>query len=160
MNILKNQEVTSSMIHHIRSELKGDTKQVRKFLGLPVSDIPKEFPIKVRSFDIWVIFDNNHIVGVITFKVGKDEIAFIKQLYVCPDFRNRGYAKQLLQELIQEHPKIDCTINGGNTVMYHVAKSVGIRRHKPSEMLAKLSGRNTGYKSRCFSNYFDDEIYV
>jgi GNAT superfamily N-acetyltransferase len=161
MRLIKNDEVTSSMIHKLREELKADTKQVRGWLGIVrVSDIPKDLPINKRDFNLWVLLDNDHIVGYISFKVGSIDIAFIKQLYICSSYRRRGYGRRLLMDLIDVHPKIDCTINEGNEVMYYLAETVGIRRHKPSEAILRLNGGNKEYQSKCFSNYLSKENYV
>lgn len=137
----------------------GTQVRSRGWLGVLISDIPKDLPIKKRDFDIWVLIKNDHTIGFVSFKVGSNDIVFIKQLYVCPDYRNRGYARRLLLDLLEKHPKIDCTINEGNEAMYHLVESVGIRRHKPSEMLAKLSGGTDTYQSRCFSNHLPEDNY-
>lgn len=159
MKVIKNDDITSSMIHKVRGVLKMDTKQVRTWLGISMADIPKELQIKNRDFQIWALVDNDDILGVISFSVGKDDIIFIKMLYIVEECRKLGYAKKLLEELLEVYPKVDCTINEGNVAMYKLAKSVGIRRHKPSPMITMLSG-NDNHQSRCFSNYLDDNEYV
>ena len=161
MRIIKNDEVTSSMIHKLRAELKADSKQVRRLLGITrVTDITKDLPIKYRDFNIWVLVEDDHITSYITFVFGTDNILSIKQLYVCHKFRRRGHASLLFLKLKELYPKIDCVINRGNSVMYQFAESVGLRREKPSETLTRLRGSGDDYQSNCFSNYLSSEKYI
>jgi len=161
VKIVRNENVNSSMIHHIRRSIRNGPKESRILLGTNISDIGKEFPIKNRKFDIWILkSDLDSIIGAISFKVNEDGIAFIRQFFIVPQFRNQGYGRRILSNLIIEYPKIDCLINPGNIYMYQLAESVGIKRHKPSQSMMKLCGSDKTPLSRCWSNYLSEDNYV
>ncbi len=156
MKLKLSKDIASCEIYQLREYLRRETKEVKRYLGITVADLTKDLPIRNRDFDIWIGFTKqNQIIGFISFKVDDDCIAFIKSIYIVPEFRQMGYGIQLVKELLNKYSKVECRINEGNNSMYKLAKSVGLKGEKRSILLSN----NSKSPSIWWSNYKSESDY-
>jgi GNAT superfamily N-acetyltransferase len=130
MDIIINENIRSETIYFLRKRMISDTFEVKQYLGVNSSNLRSILPIKNREFNIWVFRERLNIVGFLTFKDNKDDVKFLKEFYVLPEHRNKGYGKQMLLSLYSQHHKIECKINTGNERMYRLAKIINLRGEK------------------------------
>jgi len=135
----------------------SDTLEVKRYLGVNSSNLISVLPIKNREFNIWVFYERSSIVGFLTFKDNKDDVKLLKELYVLPEHRKKGYGKQMLLSLYSQHHKIECKINSGNERMYRLAKAINMRGEK-----SKVSQwiKNKDIRPIWWSNFKDNNDYV
>jgi len=130
MDIIINENIRSETIYFLRKRMISDTFEVKQYLGVNSSNLRSILPINNREFNIWVFRERLNIVGFLTFKDNKDDVKFLKEFYVLPEHRNKGYGKQMLLSLYSQHHKIECKINTGNERMYRLAKIINLRGEK------------------------------
>lgn len=157
MDIIINENIRSETIYFLRKRMISDTFEVKQYLGVNYSNLRSILPIKNREFNIWVFRERLNIVGFLTFKDKKDDVIFLKLLYVLPEHRNKGYGKQMLLSLYSQHHKIECKINSGNERMYRLAKAINMRGEK-----SKVSQwiKNKDIRPIWWSNFKDNNDYV
>lgn len=157
MEILKNENVDSKIIKFLRKSIMSETPEVKHHLGAISSNITKLLPIRNRDFNLWVFYEELNLVGFLTFQDKKDDVKFIKEFYVLPKNRNKGFGKKILLCLHSEHPKLECKINPDNHQMYRLASVINLRGEK--NQMANQS-ENRGTHPRWWSNYKSDVDYV
>lgn len=127
MIIIKNNDATSDMIKYFRKEIINDTKEIKYFLGINYKNVIKALPIYKRDFNIWIIKENDFLIGFITFQIKNAKLIFIKELYIINKFRRKGYSKYIFKQLINEYKKIEMRVNEGNIVMYTLLEFMGFK---------------------------------
>lgn len=157
MDIIINENIRSETIYFLRKRMISDTFEVKKYLGVNSSNLRSILPIKNREFNIWVFRERLNIVGFLTFKDNKDDVKFLKEFYVLPEHRNKGYGKQMLLSLYSQHHKIECKINTGNERMYRLAKIINLRGEK--SIVSQLI-KNKDIRPIWWSNFKDNDDYV
>lgn len=154
--ILLDEQITSDHIKCIRKQIKEDTVQIRKHLGVTIGSLVNDLPIRIRKFSIWVYIQDKQIAGAITFEQNGEGRIFIKLLYVFPEFRDQGIGKQLLNSLIKMYEKIECKINDGNIAMYKLASSCGLKGER-KRLPITLNNNSTPI---WWSNYLTSDSYI
>ena len=157
MDIIKNENISSDTIYFLRKSMISDTFEVKHYLGVNSSNVRSLLPMKNRDFNIWVFFEKRNVVGFLTFKDNKDDVKFLKEFYVLPEYRNKGYGKQILLSLYSQHHKIECKINPGNERMYKLVKVINLRGEKSVILKWK---KDKGMHPIWWSNYKDNDDYV
>jgi GNAT superfamily N-acetyltransferase len=156
MEIIKNNEIESNLIKQLRKQIVSDNADVKRFLGINSSNITTELPLKNRNFHIWIFLSMAEIIGYVSFDDQNEDIKFIKALYVLPKHRNKGYGRQIIHELYQQHPKLECKINSQNNAMYRILKYAKMKGEKSgvSLMLSKE------FQPVWWSNHKSNDSYV
>ena len=157
MDIIKNENISSATICFLRKRMISDTFEVKRFLGVNSSNVRTLLPIKNRYFNIWVFLEKHNVVGFLTFKENKDDVKFLKEFYVLPEYRNKGYGKRILFSFYLQYYKIECKINPGNERMYRLGKIINLRGEKSIVSQLKM-GRDI--PPIWWSNYKNDDDYV
>ena len=157
MDIIINENIRSETIYFLRKRMISDTFEVKQYLGVNSSNLRSILPIKNREFNIWVFRERLNIVGFLTFKDNKDDVKFLKEFYVLPEHRNKGYGKQMLLSLYSQHHKIECKINTGNERMYRLTKIINLRGEK-SKVIQGM--KNKDIHPIWWSNFKDNDDYV
>jgi GNAT superfamily N-acetyltransferase len=135
----------------------SDTFEEKQYLGVNSSNVRSILPIKNRDFNIWVFFEKRNVVGFLTFQDKKDDVKFLKEFYVLPEHRNKGYGKQILFSFYSQHHKIECRINPGNERMYRLVKFINLRGEK--SMISQWK-KDKGMLPIWWSNYKNNGDYV
>ncbi len=131
MRILKNNEINNNMIKQMRKTIISDSKEVKQFLGINSSNITSVLPIKNINFNIWFLCeDDDQIIGFLSFDDMDNDVKYIKSFYIVPTFRKHGYGRNFINKLYENYPKLECRINPGNSIMYKLVKSIGMREEK------------------------------
>lgn len=157
MDILKNENVDSKIIKFFRKSIVSETSEVKHHLGATSSNITSLLPRRNRDFNLWVFYEGINLVGFLTFEDKKEDVKFIKEFYVLPKYRNKGFGKKIFICLHSEHPKLECKINPDNHQMYRLAKVINLRGEK-SPIVAMLKKKET--HPLWWSNYKSDVNYV
>ncbi|MGE4342018.1 MAG: GNAT family N-acetyltransferase [Bacilli bacterium] len=157
MDIIINENIRSETIYFLRKRMISDTFEVKQYLGVNSSNLRSILPIKNREFNIWVFRERLNIVGFLTFKDNKDDVKFLKEFYVLPEHRNKGYGKQMLLSLYSQHHKIECKINTGNERMYRLAKIINLRGEKS---IVFRWMKNIDIRPILWSNFKENGDYV
>lgn len=158
MKIIKNENIPSIDIKTLRRSIISESKEIKNFLGIDSSNINAALPIKKRDFDIWIYYQHESIIGFLSFNKStyESEVKFIKEFYVLPNFRNKGYGRTMLKFLLEDFPKIECRINPGNVYMYRLVKSIGMKGEK--SIMTPLKPKGT--QPMWWSNYKEDSFYI
>jgi GNAT superfamily N-acetyltransferase len=135
----------------------SDTLEVKQYFGVNSSNVRNILPIKNRDFNIWVLFEKRNVVGFLTFQDKKDDVKFLKEFYVLPEYRKKGYGKQILMSLYLQRHKIECRINPGNERMYRLVKVINLRGEK--SLVSKWK-KDKDIPPIWWSNYKDNDDYV
>lgn len=71
----------------------------------------KEF--KDSKFEEYLIFPDRKCVGTVQFTNENDHI-FIRLLHIDPEYRRKGYAREVIQKFAAYYPQISYCISGDN----------------------------------------------
>ena len=104
------------------------------FLWLSNNDIhisENTLKSKLESKEIYIVEDNNTIIGWLRYNLFWDSIPFINMIFFLEDFRNLGIGKQLLQywenEMQQNGYKNALTSTQSNEEAQHFFRKMGYK---------------------------------
>lgn len=133
--ILKNNKISRDRIKEIRESLKEETKDVRDYLGIDSNNLKCNFPIRDRDFSIWIYLDDcENLIGTLTYEVEESNVVFLKIFYILPEYRNKGYGRKMIEELLKVYPSVSCKINKNNIKMQKLVKKLGFKGEKNSRI--------------------------
>jgi len=156
MLIIKNSEVKSALIKRIRNVILAETDQIKRLIGINSSNIVSQIPIKNRDFHIWVYINDDKLVGFVTFAEREKSVIFIRALYVTREHRNQGIGAEIMNDVLELYPKIECRVNKNNFPMYSLLRSLGFRGEKST--VSFLKPRDS--KPIWWSNYKTADSYL
>lgn len=147
MEMIK-EDIPSKIIKEIRTAIYDDEKEIRDLVGIRKTDIANSLPIRNNIGGRRVLLnDESSPVAVLTYELSVDE-AFVKMLYVIPDFRCMGFASELLSEFCEEHGSVSMQINKVNEKMYALVEKLGFTGEVSNRL--KMLGVNS--KPKWWSN--------
>lgn len=156
MLIIKDSEVNSLIIKRIREIILTETDQIKRLIGINSSNIVSQIPIKNRDFHIWVYINDDKLVGFVTFAEREKSVIFIRALYVTREHRNQGIGAEIMNDVLELYPKIECRVNNDNFPMYNLLRSLGFRGEKSTVSFLKPRDSNPIW----WSNYKTADSYL
>lgn len=102
--------------------------------------------IKKKTYQYYVIYDNNNEIGVLKTKTSKDYLQ-ISEIFIQKEFRQKGFLKFVLKELVKNAHKKNI-------------KKIKICPEENNQLLKTIFEKLNFKKEENIALYIGDDIYI
>ena len=120
-------DVDLQLLTDMNVQLRNDEKIDSKMTNEQISERMKGF-IENEAYEVSIYEDNDEVIGYSTLKI-TDNPMYLRQLFVNRKYRNKGYGKGIVKDLIERHEinEIDIDVMAWNESAIHFYEKLGFK---------------------------------